>query len=97
MKASSTWPFSAPVCVHCATKSFCERLAICWVTSTDSGIVTSAMRDSSGEMRNIISTTPTTVSSEVSSWLIVCCRLWAMLSMSLVTRLSSSPRGWRSK
>ena len=38
-----------------------------------------------------------TVSREVSSWLIVCCRDWAMLSMSLVTRLSSSPRGVESK
>ena len=34
------------------------------------------------------------VSSEVRSWLIVCCSVWEMLSMSLVTRLSSSPRGW---
>ncbi len=39
----------------------------------------------------------TTVSSEVSSWLSVCCRLCATLSMSFVTRLSSSPRGWASK
>ncbi len=46
---------------------------------------------------NIIVTTPITVSSEVSSWLRLCCRLWAMLSMSLVTLLSTSPRGWPSK
>ena len=46
---------------------------------------------------NIITSTPMTVSTEVSSWLSVCCRLWATLSMSLVTRLSSSPRGCRSK
>ena len=55
------------------------------------------MRASSGEIHTIIETIATTVSSEVSSWLRVCCRLWATLSMSLVTRLSSSPRGWPSK
>ena len=41
-------------------------------------------------MRTIIVSTPTTVSSDVSSWLKVCWRLWAMLSMSLVTLLSRS-------
>ena len=44
------------------------------MTSIDSGIVTSAISASSGEIQNIIASTPTTVSSEVSSWLIVCCR-----------------------
>ena len=44
-----------------------------------------------------MTSTPTTVSSEVSSWLSVCCSVCAMLSMSLVTRLSSSPRGCWSK
>ena len=65
------------------------------MTTIDTGIVTSAMTASSGEMTNIMTSTPTTVSSEVSSWLIVCCRLVEMLSMSLVTRLSTSPRGCR--
>jgi hypothetical protein len=32
----------------------------------------------------------------LSSWLSDCCMLCATLSMSLVTRLSRSPRGWRS-
>ena len=41
-------------------------------------------------MRTIIVSTPTTVSSDVSNWLKVCWRLWAMLSMSLVTLLSRS-------
>ncbi len=59
--------------------------------------MTSAITASSGEIENIIVSTPTTVSSEVSSWLSVCCSVCAMLSMSLVTRLSSSPRGWPSK
>ena len=60
-------------------------------------MVTSAISASSGEMTNIITVTPITVSSEVSSWLRVCCRAWETLSMSLVTRLSSSPRVCRSK
>ena len=67
------------------------------VTSIDSGTETSAISASSGEIQNIIDSTATTVSSEVSSWLSVCCRVWLTLSMSLVTRLSSSPRGCRSK
>ena len=51
---------------------------------------------SSGEMRNIITRTPTIVSDAVSNMLSDCCRLWATLSMSLVTRLSRSPSGWLS-
>ncbi len=59
--------------------------------------MTSATSASSGEIQNIIASTATTVISDVSSWLIVCCRVVLTLSMSLVTRLSSSPRGERSK
>ena len=55
-------------------------------------MVTRAIKASTGETTNIITVTPMTVSSEVSSWLSVCCRAWETLSMSLVTRLSSSPR-----
>ena len=77
--------------------SFCDRLPITVVTRPTTGMVTSAMIASSGETTNIITVTPTTVSSEVSSWLSVCCSAWEMLSMSLVTRLSSSPRVCRSK
>ena len=97
MNASSIWPFSAPVCRHCATNRFCDRLAIAAVRIIEIGIVTSAISASSGEITNISVTTPITVSSEVSNWLSVCCRLVEMLSMSLVTRLSSSPRGAPSK
>ncbi len=97
MNASSISPLSAPVCFHWAMNCFCDRLAICFVTMIDTGTATSAMSASSGETRNIMPSTPTTVSSEVSSWLRVCCNVWAMLSMSFVTRLSSSPRGWPSK
>ncbi len=55
-------------------------------------MVTSAISASTGETTNIITVTPMTVSTEVSTWLSVCCSDWEMLSMSLVTRLRSSPR-----
>ena len=67
------------------------------VTSIDTGTETSAITASSGEIQIIIASTAITVIRDVSSWLIVCCRVWLMLSMSLVTRLSSSPRGDLSK
>ena len=50
VNASSIWPFSAPVCVHCAMNCFCERFAIVLVTSIDSGTVTSAISASNGEI-----------------------------------------------
>ena len=52
---------------------------------------------SSGEIQNIIPSTPTIVSNDVSSWLSPCCRVVVRLSMSLVTRLRTSPCGWLSK
>ena len=67
-----------------------------FIVKIDSGTVTSATSDSSGEIVIIMISTPTSVSVDVSSWLSVCWRLWATLSMSLVTRLSMSPRGCRS-
>ena len=67
------------------------------VTAKLIGMVTSTTAARLGESVSIIAITPTTVSNDVSIWLIVCCRLCATLSMSLVTRLSSSPRGCRSK
>ena len=88
---------SLPVCPHCCTNIGCERLAIIRVTRTDSGTEMSATTDSSGEMSTIIVSTPTRVSREFSSWLSVCCIVCWTLSMSLVTRLSSSPRGLVSK
>ena len=97
VNASSISPLSSPVWRHCATNSFCERFAMACVIHSDTGMVSSAMIDSSGETTNIIASTPTIVSSEVSSWLRVCCRLVCTLSMSLVTRLSTSPRCWPSK
>ena len=41
--------------------------------------------------------TPTIVSSDVMSWVRLCWSDWPMLSMSFVTRLRTSPRGWLSK
>ena len=82
---------------HCWMNCGWARLPIRATTSTDTGTVTSAISASSGEMTNIMVITPTMVSSEVSIWLRVCCIDWARLSMSLVTRLSISPRGCRSK
>ena len=75
----------------------CDRLAIVPVISTEIGMVISAISARVGETMNIITTTPMMVNRELSSWDRVCCRVWDTLSMSLVTRLSSSPRGWRSK
>ncbi len=93
VNASSTCALSMPVCRHWATKRGWERRAMAFVNTTDRGIVSRATSASSGEMMTIIVSTPTTVSSDVSSWLSVCWRLWATLSMSLVTRLKRSPRG----
>ena len=75
----------------------CERRAIARVTTSDSGTVTTVISASSGEMVSIITSTATTVSTAVSSWLIVIDSDVWMLSTSLVTRLSSSPRCRESK
>ena len=94
---SSMCPLSLPVVDHCWTNCGCARLPIAAATSTETGTVTSAISASSGEIQNIMASTPTMVSSEVTSWLSVCCSVCAMLSMSLVARLSTSPRGCWSK
>ena len=77
---------------HCCTKCGCDRLPTRVATTNDSGTVTSATSASSGEIQNIIASTPTMVSSELMSWPIDCCSVCPMLSMSLVARLSTSPR-----
>ena len=92
VNASSTWALSAPVCPHWATNRAFDRDAMARMISTDRGIDTIATSDSTGEIQTIIATTPTSVSACDTSWFSVCCRLMAMLSMSLVTRLSRSPR-----
>ena len=63
---------------------------------SDAGMVTAATSASTGEITNIIVNTPMSDSTEVRSWLSVCCRLCEMLSMSFVTLLSRSPRAWAS-
>ena len=75
VNASSMCALSAPVCFHCATNCFCERLAIRVVTSIESGIGDQRdQRQQRRDRRTSSPSTPTTVSSEVSSWLSVCCR-----------------------
>ena len=90
---SSMCAFRRPVVAHCARKCGWARLPIRVATKIESGTVTRAIAARSGEMRNIITSTPTIVSSEVTIWLSVCWMLWEMLSMSLVTRERISPRG----
>jgi len=82
-----------PVRSHWVANSACERRATTSVTATASGIVTSDTAASSGEIQNIMPSTPTIVSTEVSSWLNPCCRVVERLSMSLLTRLRMSPCG----
>ena len=96
VNASSTRPFNPPVCFHWAMNRTRERLAIARIVNTDAGTVTRATSARTGETTNIITITPVIVSRDVRSWLSDCCRLWAMLSMSFVTRLSRSPRDVRS-
>ncbi len=77
---------------HCEMNLGRERLAIARIPHTETGTVVSATTASSGEIVNIITAVPMSSSTDVSIWLSVCCRLCATLSMSLVTRLSRSPR-----
>ena len=86
-----------PVRRHWVTNRPCDRDITCLVSTSEIGTEARATSASTGEIQSIIPSTATTVSSDVISWLIVCCSVWLMLSMSLVTRLSSSPRGCRSK
>ena len=81
-----------PVLRHCATNIFCERLVIALVANSDSGTVSTVISVSRGEIVSIITNTASTVRIDVSSWLTVTDTDVWMLSMSLVTRLSSSPR-----
>ena len=67
------------------------------VTTSDAGTARSETTARSGLIRSIMTSTPTIVSSDVISWVRLCWSDWPMLSMSLVTRLRRSPRGWLSK
>ncbi|SKT77556.1 Uncharacterised protein [Mycobacteroides abscessus subsp. massiliense] len=91
---SSIWAFNLPMLAHCATNSRCDRRAMVRVTHSDNGTVASVITASSGEILSIMASTATSVSIELSSWLmLICSDVW-MLSTSLVTRLRISPR-WR--
>ena len=92
MNVSSIWALSWPVFRHCEMNFGRARAAMTRINQTETGTVVSATKASSGEIVNIAMATPMSSSTDVSIWLIVCCRLWAMLSMSFVTRLSRSPR-----
>ena len=67
------------------------------VTTIDAGTASSETTASSGLIGSIMIRTPMIVSSDVISWVRLCWSVWPMLSMSFVTRLSTSPRGWLSK
>ncbi len=96
VKDSSTIALSLPVWPHCWTNFAFERRVTVRMVQSDTGMEMMATSASNGEITTIITIVPTSVRSDVSSWLSVCWRLWAMLSMSLDTRLRRSPRGWSS-
>ncbi len=91
------WALSLPVLVHWAMNSVRDRLAIERVTHSDSGTVTTVSSVSSGEIVSIITSTATTVSTELNNWVTdIASDCWR-LSTSFVTRLSTSPRCRESK
>ena len=65
--------------------------------TTETGTTSTEMRASSQLMESIMISTPTIVSAAVMICVMLCCSDCEMLSMSLVMRLSTSPRGWSSK
>ena len=67
------------------------------VPTIESGTVRSEMTARIGLIQSIRARTPMIVHSDVISWVRLCWSEFAMLSMSLVTRLRVSPRGWLSK
>ncbi len=67
------------------------------VMTTESGTASSEIKARIQLMDSIMMSTPMIVSRAVMSCVRVCCSDCEMLSMSLVTRLRTSPRGWSSK
>ena len=96
MNTSSACPLRSPVERHWVKNLGRACPAIFLVKNIEAGTVTNAISVSNGEIVIIMIVTPTTVSRAVRIWLTLCCRLWARLSMSLVTLLSRSPRVWPS-
>jgi len=66
-------------------------------TTAANGTISTVMPVSSALTESIMTVTPSTVSTELSSCPSVCCSVCCTLSMSLVIRLSNSPRGCESK
>ena len=56
--ASSTWAFSEPVYFHWATKRFFERAVIAFMVTIESGMVTTVINASNGEIVIIMISTP---------------------------------------
>ncbi|MBN9325972.1 MAG: thioesterase family protein, partial [Cellulomonas sp.] len=94
---SSTRAFSRPTLRHWMPNAFCERGPMIPKITPINGRDTRATSASFQLIENIMTSTPITVSTEVSAPDSDCCMVCVMLSMSLVTREISSPRCTRSK
>ncbi len=97
MIISSTCPLSFPVVAHCLANRGWLRLPIIRVAITVSGIVRSTTRVSSGEIVSIMIGTPMRNSKPCTIRWVTCPTVCVRLSMSLVTRESTSPRERESK
>ena len=94
---SSTRALRRPTLRHCTPNAFCDFGPMTPKITPMSGRDTSATSASFQEIENIITSTPSTVSTAVSAPDSDCCIVCVMLSMSFVTREMSSPRCTRSK
>ena len=93
MQSSSINPFSSPVLRHWSLNFGCEAAVRTKASAPDAATANSAISVSLGDSHSIIDNTPSRLNVDISTWLSTCCRLWLMLSMSLLTRLSTSLRG----
>ncbi len=82
---------------HWTTNWGWDRFAMSAVRNSDTGTARTEMQASNGLMVSIMMSTPMMVRMAVMSCVRLCWSVWPMLSMSLVTRLSRSPRGRVSK
>jgi len=89
---SSIWPLISPVLSHCSRKYLRERLVIRRTSSSEGGKIAMVMNVISQLMRIIMINTPMTITTEEIIWMTFSRRVLLMLSMSLTTRLSKSPR-----
>jgi hypothetical protein len=89
---SSTCAFSSPVSVHCLAKWAWERRATNTVIRVDSGTVATAIAASRGEIQSIMARDPHSIRKDMMSCVRSWFMAWAMLSMSFVARLRTSPR-----